>query len=127
MVKVERAIPEEFAQLRNVSFVHEKVEKVVLECVDKAKNHNKFYILSQTEADTIRNGKTFTAQWGRIGAKPQSKKYDIARYAEGNFFEQMLSKLEKGYSIKSFKRFGDTTEFFQRLMDELGDDWELFD
>jgi predicted DNA-binding WGR domain protein len=92
------------------------VEKVVLEHTEEG--HYKFYHISRKQ-----NEKSFLAQWGRIGNRPQSKVYHNA-----SMWEQMLVKKRKGYKVKTYKLFGDHSEAYTNFMEWLGEnDVELFD
>ena len=72
---------------------------VELRLVDPRRNHNKYY-----RAILQSDGKTFIAQWGRIGARAQTKVEDFRQFttvAEQRYHAKIGEKLKKGYQIYS--------------------------
>jgi predicted DNA-binding WGR domain protein len=77
-------------ELTRQSVNNGNIKKIYLE--NKQDNHFKFYILSKTKESKD----TWLAQWGRIGAKPQSKIYSFDKLT---MYDQYIAKLAKGYEL----------------------------
>jgi predicted DNA-binding WGR domain protein len=73
------------------------IKKIYLE--NKEDNHFKFYIISKEK-----DKREWLAQWGRIGARPQSKKY---QYSQTTPWDQYQAKLKKGYTLINSDTFMD--------------------
>lgn len=136
-------IEDEFKLLREAAWTNNNVERIILENTEinkkTGRRHSKFYHLSQRKEDNdgakifpqngVLNysdkwaGQIFTAAWGRIGASPQKKTYTDSTHMH----QQMVTKLEKGYKVKSFKTFGDHSSAYEEFMKGMGSEWDLFD
>lgn len=119
--------------INDSTFCANHVEHIVLECTED--NHYKYYHLSR---DDKKKGYVL-AHWGRIGSKHQSKEYKSSdlldritpRKSDEDGFAmwlQMVRKLRKGYKLKTYKLFGDSSSAFIEFANWLGNEGvDLFD
>jgi predicted DNA-binding WGR domain protein len=93
------------------------VRQVVLQCIDPAAHHNKYYEITIRQADSTKDSHRVDCRWGRIehfkdGNPQQQWKLQGADYDEANaeLGRIMFSKLKKGYKV-----FKDTASGHQAI------------
>jgi len=93
------------------------VRQVVLQCIDKAAHHNKFYEITIRQEDKAKDSCRVDCRWGRIehfqDGNPQEQTKLQEAYYEGANEELgriMFAKLKKGYKV-----FKDTASGHQAI------------
>ena len=112
-------------------FPQSEISRIVLQCVDPSNNHKKYYVMTNLE-DTKKfdfkykekdvNRYEWVAQWGRIGSKPQQKRYSY----DDKFEDTIMKKRAKGYVPVFVEFWGEHLSEIEEYFRSLGDDaWEL--
>jgi predicted DNA-binding WGR domain protein len=107
----------------------DKYRKIALQCVDPAKNHLKFYIMSTpsemvySSANITNSNNKWTAQYGRIGNKPQTHEYTHRK----TWDEVINSKIYKGYKVVHAVKWGEIeNDELAKFFADMGEEtWEL--